>query len=208
MFLSLICALMEVLILGSQGGMSTKGVHFEIIEAGSSRMRWRMNHKTLKDDFSLSWWVNLFRWCMPTTAHHDNNYLILFAISTSLQKRTMQTPHGRVKTIHLHNFKFFYISVIMMITHCCFCYQPRHACWFCFLLPTDQPQACLSVLFSFTNRPTLPLATKSYGQTIYNSVFRRIYDCSCTAMVTAVHAPQNPQNVDQILYKGWDDWQW
>lgn len=84
-------------------------------------------------------WVNLFRWCTPTASHHDNNYLIVFAISTSLQKRTMQTPHGRVKTILLHNFKFFYISVIMMITHCCFCYQPQHACWFCFLLPTDQP---------------------------------------------------------------------
>jgi hypothetical protein len=82
---------------------------------------------------------NLFRWCMPTASHHENNYLILFANSTSLQKRTMQTPHGRVKTIHLHNFKFFYISVIMMITHCCFCYQPWHACWFCFLLPADQP---------------------------------------------------------------------
>ncbi len=143
MFLSLICALMEVLILGSQGGMSTKGVHSQIIEAGSSRVRWRMSHKTLKDDFSLSWWENLFRWCMPTASHRDNKYLTLFAISTSLQKRTLQTPHGRVKTIHLHNFKFFYISVIMMITHCCFCYQPQHACWFCFLLPADQPRhAC------------------------------------------------------------------
>ncbi len=130
---------MEVFILGCQGEMSTKGVHFGNIKIGSSRVKWKMSHKTLKDDFSLSWWVNLFKWCMPIASHHDNNYLVLFVISTFLQKRIMQTPHGRVKTIHLHNFKFFYIFVIMMITHCCFCYQPRHGYWFYFLSPTNQP---------------------------------------------------------------------
>jgi hypothetical protein len=64
--------------------MSTKGVHFGNIEIGSSRVKWRLSHKTFKDDFSLSWWVNLFKWCMPIASHHDNNYLVLFTILASL----------------------------------------------------------------------------------------------------------------------------